>query len=163
MSISRALGAEKPATERARSYRRTPWQKNKLQNVEENVYGRMLPVATSPKKTGGPLARAPRSQGVPPARARFVLYIYLSISTYLSFYILYIYISLSLSLFFFRGMARGQQAPPSRARSPPPSRVVWFGVAPGALFAGGLLICGPSVRPACKICARCSIDLLIHA
>ena len=71
-------------------------------------------------------------------------------------------IALSLSLFFFffffffyRGEARGDsKLPPSRARSPPPSRIVWFGVAPGALFTGGLSICGPSVRRVCKICAR---------
>ena len=62
MSISRALGAEKPATKRPRSYKeRTPWRKSKLQKVEENVYGRMLPVAASPRKGrgGGARARAP--------------------------------------------------------------------------------------------------------
>ena len=147
MSISRALGAEKPAAKRRRSYMEGPCgrklsimstvlpntpsqkskaqmlaflrgharqnkgahRKSKLQNVEENVCGRMLPVAASPKKGGGARARARAcapptfSRGVPSARAGVFLYIYLSISTYLSRYLTYIYIhiylSLSLSLF----------------------------------------------------------------
>ena len=83
MSISRALGAEKPSR------------------------------SCIPQKGGGgggarararARARAPPLFPVPSARAGFFLYIYLSISTYLSLYIIYIYICyiyiyISLSLF----------------------------------------------------------------
>ena len=132
MSISRALGAEKPAAKRPRSYMdgpcgrklsimgtvlpNTPSQKSKeqilnfrgrkaskrptsyMQKVEENVYGRMLPVAASPKKGGGRARARPPLFPVPSARAGFFLYICLSISTYLSLYNIYIYICISLSL-----------------------------------------------------------------
>ena len=111
MSISRALGQKTSHQTPQKLHGRTPWRKNNLQKVEENVYGRMLPVAASPKDGGG--ARAPPPPpfylGVPSARAGFFLYIYLSISTYLSLYIIYIYIYISLSLFlsrssFWRGL-----------------------------------------------------------
>ena len=64
-------------------------------------------------------------------------------------------VSFSFSLSSSSGERQGDsELPPSRARGTPPTRVIRFGVAPSVLFAGGLLICGPSVRPACKICAR---------
>ena len=51
MSISRALGAEKPATKRPRSYMEGPRSgKTNCKKSKESVYGRMLPVAASPKK-----------------------------------------------------------------------------------------------------------------
>ena len=82
MSISRAL-------KRPRSYMEGPRSgKTNCKKFEENVYGRMLPVAASPKRGGGggapPLPLFP----VPSARAGVFLYIYLSISTYLSLYII---------------------------------------------------------------------------
>ena len=99
MTISRALGQKNQPPNALKQDGRTPWRKSKLQNVEENVYGRMLPVAASPKRGGA----RPR-----PARAGLcacgILSIYLSIYLYLliypSIYDIYIYISLSLSLFF---------------------------------------------------------------
>ena len=85
MSISRALGQKSQPPNALESWKlhgRTPWRKSKLQNVEENAYGGMLPVAASPKKGGR-------------ARAGFFLFIYLSISTYLSRYNKYVSLSLS--------------------------------------------------------------------
>ena len=85
MSISRALGAEKPATKRPRSYM--------------EVYGRMLPLAASPKKGGG-RARPPP---LPSALCEGgILSIYLSIYIYvpIPLYNIYIYICISLSLSF---------------------------------------------------------------
>ena len=89
MSISRALGAEKPATKRPRSYM--------------EVYGRMLPVAASPKKGGGARARAraPPLFPAPSARAGFFLYIYLYLHVPIPLYNIYIHLSLSLSLSLF--------------------------------------------------------------
>ena len=82
MSISRALGQKSQPG-------RTPWQKSKLLNVVENVYGRMLPAATSPKKGGGGRARArarapPLLRGGCPLRVRHSCYI--SIYLYLLLY-----------------------------------------------------------------------------
>ena len=81
MSISRALGAEKPATKRPRSYMEEPRGGKASCKKSKNMSPRLFP------------------GGVPSAQ----LYIYLSISTYLSLYIIYIYIytSLSLSLSLF--------------------------------------------------------------
>ena len=105
MSTSRALGAEKPATKRPRSYMEGPRGGKASCKKSKKMYM----VAASPKKEGGGArVRAPprpSSRGVPSAHAGFFLYIYLSISTYLSLYIyiyntyIYIYSSLSLSLF----------------------------------------------------------------
>ena len=118
MSISGALGAEKPAAKRPRSYMdgpcgrklsimstvlpNTPSQKSKEQILSflgGAVYGRMLPVAASPKKGGGGRARPPHLPGA--LCACGILSIYLSIYIYLPIplYNIYIYTSLSLSLF----------------------------------------------------------------
>ena len=98
MSISRALGAEKPATKRPRSYGEVPRSgKTNCKKVEENVYGRMLPVAASPKKGGGARARArapPSSRCPLRVRDSFYRFIYLYLLTYP-----YLSLSLSLSLF----------------------------------------------------------------
>ena len=95
MSISRALGAEKPATKRPRSYMEGPRSgKTKLQKVEENVYGRMLPV-------GSERARPPSPRCSLRVRDSFYISIYLYLLTYPSiiYICIYIYRSLSLSLF----------------------------------------------------------------
>ena len=87
MSISRALGAEKPATKRPRSYMEGPRGGKASCKKSKKMYM----VAAPPKRGGALYARG------------FFLYIYISISTFLSLYIIYIYIhthiSLSLSLF----------------------------------------------------------------
>ena len=109
MSISRASGAEKSTAKRPRSYMKGPRGRKASCKTSQDVYGRIPPVAAFPKKGGGACARAhehprpPRSsRRVPSARAGFFLYIYLSISTYLSIYIsIYIYISLSLHLLIY--------------------------------------------------------------
>ena len=62
----------------------------------KNVYGSCTPQEGEGARAR-PLPALPR--GVPSARAGFFLYIYPSISTYLSLYIIYIDIHLSLSLF----------------------------------------------------------------
>ena len=107
MSISRALGQQNQPPNALEANGRTPWRKSKLQNVEENVHGRMLPVAASPKKGG---AHARTRPPPPPSSRGDALCACGSLSTYLSIYIYlsiplynikiyrYIYISLSLSL-----------------------------------------------------------------
>ena len=100
MSISRALGAEKPATKRPRSYMEGPRGGKASCKKSKKMY-----MVAAPQEGGGARARArarpPASLlgGVPSARAGFFLYIYLSISTYLSLYNIYVYIYTSLSLF----------------------------------------------------------------
>ena len=88
MSISRTLGAEKPATKRPRSYMegpKDPVAEKQAEKVEDNVYGRMLPVAASQKNRGGGGGRArapPLLAGGCPLRVRDS--IYLSIYIFLS-------------------------------------------------------------------------------
>ena len=104
MSISRALGAEKPATKRPRSYMEGPRGGKASCKKSKKMY--MVAAPQEGGEVGGALARAPPplplfAGGVPSARAGFFLYIYLSISTCLSLYNIYIYIYISLSLSVF--------------------------------------------------------------
>ena len=112
MSISRGLGAEKPATKRPRSYMEGPRGGKASCKKSKKMYMVAAPQEGGEKGgRGGGRARArararppPASLlgGVPSARAGFFLYIYLSISTYLSLYNIYVYIYIHLSLFLSR-------------------------------------------------------------
>ena len=107
MSISRALGAEKPATKRPRSYMEGPRSgktncKKSKKTIWKDASRSCIPQEGGGRARARARARAPLFP-VPSARAGFFLYTYLSTSTYLSLYNIYIYIhiklSLSLSLF----------------------------------------------------------------
>ena len=91
MSTSRALGAEKPATKRPRSYMEEPRGGKASCKKSKKMYI----VAASPKKGGG--ARAPPpSPGGCPLRVRdsfyIFIYLYLLIYPFIYIYIIHIYI-----------------------------------------------------------------------
>ena len=99
MSISRALGAEKPATKRPRSYMEGP--RGGKASCKKSKKKQM--VAASPRKGGRARARSPRpsSRGGALCACGILsiylsIYIYLSIPLYIYIYNTYIYIQPSL-------------------------------------------------------------------
>ena len=98
ISISRALGAEKPATKRPRSYMEGPRGGKASCKTSKKMYMEGSFPQLNPSRRGEGARAPPCSRGVPSARAGFFLYIYIYLS--IPLYNIYPYIYLSLSLFF---------------------------------------------------------------